>query len=613
MAHVWTSLSPLPGIQGGSVHFVPDTMLLLTDGSVLVHQRMNEHLPVATGMEWFRLRPDAAGKYESGTWSGPFNMRAARQYFSSGMLRDGRIFVLGGEYSTSEPLDASGNAVDTATGEIFDPVSNTWSDMTKPATYDWVRRDAAACVLADGRVLFGAAWSNRSAVWNPVAGTWQEAGLAFGTAAAPTKVGNGDEETWTLLPDGSVLTVNIDRLAGGVNVTAAPASEKYIPATDTWVSAGHTRSDLSFRHGYKDPATGLSTGDVFEIGPAIVLPDGRLFAIGATGHTALYTPPSHPSHAGSWSSGPDLPLDANGNVQLADDMPAALLPSGHVLLIGGPANVAYNTDASGKPTSIKAFWISPLVAFLYDPVTNATPVSLAPQPPVNQGSGRLLLLPTGQVLYSCEVADALSLLTLDATLLRAPNPAWQPVIVDCPTCMVAGDDYVVSGLLFNGLSQACSFGDDAQMATNYPIVRLTDSANHVVYARTSAFSTLGIATGASPVSTHVRVPVGTPPGRYQLEVIANGIASDPIDVEIATVTCLHLSDPRRYVAVDPLSLVLRNDIYIRLHLPDPPPIDVLERELRNAVKEMSAKERDSARAKVKAFVAMAHAMEKALR
>jgi hypothetical protein len=113
-------------------------MLLLTDGSVLVHQRMNEHLPTPTGMEWFRLAPDGSGNYEAGRWSGPFSMNAARQYFSSGVLRDGRVFALGGEYSTAEPLDASGNALDTPTGEIFvssDVVrwSQLWPVVTPPA------------------------------------------------------------------------------------------------------------------------------------------------------------------------------------------------------------------------------------------------------------------------------------------------------------------------------------------------------------------------------------------------------------------------------------------------------------------------------------------------
>jgi len=105
MASKWSSYSALPPIPG--TVFNADTMILLTDGSVLVHN--------AYGKEWLRLTPDSQGKYESGTWSGALSMANTRQYFASGVLMDGRVFAIGGEYS-----DAGG---DTPLGEIFDPQS----------------------------------------------------------------------------------------------------------------------------------------------------------------------------------------------------------------------------------------------------------------------------------------------------------------------------------------------------------------------------------------------------------------------------------------------------------------------------------------------------------
>ncbi len=257
MASSWKSLSGVPS-------FTPDTMLLMTDGTVLVHD--------AGGKDWYRLKPDSNGKYDTAgvTWSGPFSMAHTRQFYASGVLADGRVFALGGEYSDA------GN--DTPLGEIFDPQTNTWSPMSKPTSFSWIQGDVSACILADGRVLFGALTSNRSAIWDPAVDTWIEAGLAFGTLASTTKLGTIDEETWSLLPDGTVLTVDI---------SSPPFAEKYVPTIDTWVAADQAPATLT------QPLALLSLTDttvtphvqvnIGEIGPAILLPDGRLFFIGATG------------------------------------------------------------------------------------------------------------------------------------------------------------------------------------------------------------------------------------------------------------------------------------------------------------------------------------------
>src|SRR6202044_504524 len=76
------------------------------------------------------------------------------------------------------------------------------------------------------------------------------------------------------------------------------------------------------------------------------------------------------------------------------------------------------------------------------------------------------------------------------------NASWKPTLTNIPSTLVTGHTYVISGTQFNGLSQACSYGDDAQMATNYPIVRLEDTSNNIFYLRTANHSTMGVATGA---------------------------------------------------------------------------------------------------------------------
>jgi hypothetical protein len=123
-------------------------------------------------------------------------------------------------------VEYSDAGCNTPLGEVFDPQTNAWSPMNKPSSFSWINGDVSACIMADGRVLVGALQSSRSAIWDPAADTWTEAGLAFGILGSPSKVGTIDEETWSLLPDGTVLTVDI---------SSPPFVEKYVPATDTWV------------------------------------------------------------------------------------------------------------------------------------------------------------------------------------------------------------------------------------------------------------------------------------------------------------------------------------------------------------------------------------------
>src|SRR5262249_60244081 len=87
---------------------------------------------------------------------------------------------------------------------------------------------------------------------------------------------------------------------------------------------------------------------------------------------------------------------------------------------------------------------------------------------------------------------------------------------------------------FNGLSQAQAFGDELVGPTNYPLVRITNNASgHVVYAHTHDHSSMGVATGALPVSTHFDVPAQIEAGASTLVVVANGIASAPVSVTVS--------------------------------------------------------------------------------
>jgi hypothetical protein len=96
-----------------------------------------------------------------------------------------------------------------------------------------------------------------------------------------------------------------------------------------------------------------------------------------------------------------------------------------------------------------------------------------------------------------------------------------------------GTTYPISGTQFNGLSQAADVGDELNAATNYPLVRITNTASgHVVYARTHGHSSMGVATGSTIVSTSFDVPSVTETGASSLAVVANGIPSAPVSVTV---------------------------------------------------------------------------------
>jgi hypothetical protein len=143
----------------------------------------------------------------------------------------------------------------------------------------------------------------------------------------------------------------------------------------------------------------------------------------------------------------------------------------------------------------------------------------------------LLPLPTGQVL----LVDASATVQIYSPALSPTyDSAWAPTITTAPAEVAAGATYPISGTQFNGLTQASAYGDESQNSTNYPLVRITNrSSGHVFYARTHDHSTMGVATGLAIVSTHFDVPSAIESGASTLQVVANGIPSAAVDVNVS--------------------------------------------------------------------------------
>jgi MBG domain (YGX type)/Bacterial Ig-like domain (group 3) len=453
---VWTPVSA-PAPAGAGV------MLLLSDGTVIVQAG-------EISKAWYRYAPDSHGDYVAGSWSQLASMSTPRLDFASNVLPDGRVLVLGGEFTDpSHP----GTRTETNTGEIYDPVADAWTSI---ATFPQPTfGDDPSQLLPDGRVLAGSNAGAQTYIYDPAADAWSPAATKLRPDASAG-------ESWLKLPDDSFLVYESNSATGG-----ASHAERYVPSTNSWVDAGTVPVLLS------------SAATNFEIGPSFLVPDDRAFYLGATGHTAFYSLWNN-----SWTSGPDIP---NGLV--ADDAPGAMMPNGKILF------------AADKPLNK-----GPVALFEFDPFTNTytnvTPLGFNLGSASSAGAAdRMLILPSGQVLFS----NGSNVLGLYAPA-GSPNPAAQPSIYQITS---TGDGtFTLAGTQLNGISQGASHGDDSEMDANYPIVRLTDSSGGVFYARTTNWSSTGVATGPAVVSTRFTLPAGMPAGTYWLSVIASGIASNPL-------------------------------------------------------------------------------------
>jgi len=475
--------------------------ILLTDGSVLVQD--------AGFPDWWKLTPDKNGSYINGTWTQAASLRATYSplYHSSAVLPDGRLIIEGGEYLLNL-AQTQFVPTWTAQGSIYDPIANTWTPVAPPSFFGGIGKlkqtigDAQSVVLANGTYMQANCCTTQQALLDAKTLTW--------TPTGSNKFDVNDEEGWTLLPNNKVLTVDAYVPIGIPYEPTGTNSEIYDPDTGSWTSAGSTIVQLWD----SSAACGGEKVASFELGPGVLRPDGTVFYTGsnscqisagpppvfASGSTAIYN-----SRNGKWKAGPPFPA----GVDIADG-PAALEPNGNVLMMASPG-----------------FGNTPSVFFEWDG-RELEQVPGTPGAPADSSFfGNMLVLPTGQILLT-DFSNDIEIYT--------PRPGyleeWAPVILNCPFVINRGASYKISGLRFNGMSQGAAYGDDVQAATNYPLVRITNlETGHVFYSRTHDHSSMAVASD-DVVSTHFDVPAVQEPGFSKLEVVANGIPSEPAYVYV---------------------------------------------------------------------------------
>ena len=503
----WTPLTNPAPVSMGS-------MLLLTDGRVLVHEEPNCNTGSAGCVGnnygvWYTLTPDKTGSYINGTWTEVASLPTGYYplFFSSAVLPDGKVAVTGGEYNCP-----GGRCTGDwqSLGALYDPVANTWTSTTPPIPDSWeAQGDAESVVLPDGTWMLAACCAKivgRSSY--PLYFYFDESTLSFTTEANSTDgtFDDFDEEGFTLLPNGNVLTV--DAYVGSYNAKGMN-SEIYNSSTNTWSSAGSTLVQLWDSH------CGNESGASYEVGPGVLMPNGTVFYTGGSscsaGNTATY----------NWSTGAWTALSPFPNKDSANDAPASIEPNGNAIVMTSPYSGTFSAPAT-----------------FYE--WNGTTLNTFPNPSnaKNDASyvGHLLVLPSGQIMFT-DFTTGVEILTPTGTY----QTAWQPTITTYTKNVAPGNTYSITGTQFNGLTQGAAYGDDFQDATNYPLVQLVNnSTGDVFYAKTHGHSTMAVATGSTPVSTNFDVPTDMEAGACKLYVIANGIPSAPAacNVGFATTTSL---------------------------------------------------------------------------
>ena len=202
---------------------------VLTDGSLFFQGGLLQ--------DWYRFRPDKSGSYADGTSfvAGSLPPNYVPYATSGGVLPDGRVLLIGGEYTMRRAVTNNEyHLVFDLTNKmaVYDPRKDKWTMVAGPSGPGWdFIGDSPWTLLPNGHLLLGNKLNKRMADLDPATLTWTEV----------SNFGKDDvfaEEGLTLLADGSVLTVNM---------TDFPLSQRYVPNSDPsksrWEDAGRRWSN----------------------------------------------------------------------------------------------------------------------------------------------------------------------------------------------------------------------------------------------------------------------------------------------------------------------------------------------------------------------------------
>ncbi len=426
--------------------------------------------------------------------------------------------------------------------------------------------DDPSILLSSTKILQGDLVNGNTYIYDAASNSWSPSG----TKVYPD---SSDEEGWTRTSKGMI--VNYD-LFYSIATNGAYA-EEYNPATGMWSSISPSAGTAK---GTIPQLSGSNIG--YELGASLRLQDGRVLEIGATQHNATYNPTTN-----TWAAAPDTIGTLNGIPSPfgSDDGPAAILPNGHVIFaadagisgfissgnitsgsavikgipstailqvywpvngngipggayiisVDSPSQVTISSPATATITGDGISWggtySNPAELFDFDPRTNKIIQVTSALPDNNlpyEGSypTRMLILPTGQLLFSDDSAQLWVY-----TSSGEPNPLLRPFITSVN--YVGGGQFRLAGFQLDGQSAGAAYGDDDQMDSNYPIIRMVNFSGNVFYARTFDWSKIGVGDGTGYETVDFTLNPAVTPGDYALIVSGAGISSFPTFIHVS--------------------------------------------------------------------------------
>ena len=383
-------------------------------------------------------------------------------------MNDSRLFFASALLTNGNVFVAGG---EYGTGhdhaELYDPLNNVWTRVPDPVPGVGFS-DAISKILPNGNVLVApVSLFGGCRIYNVFSNSWQ-------TAASSQ---NQNEVCWVKLPNDNILTID----------TGAQTSEHYVPSLNQWIVDGNVPVPV---YGYGA-----------EIGAGFLLPNGKVFYIGGNTNTAIYTPGATVSSAGSWVASATIPNNLG-----AVDAPAAMMLNGKLLCALGPVG-GFNGPSS---------------YYEYDYTLDSFTQVNAPGGGTTYGPApfatSMLDLPDGTVLFiGGQNSTSLYIYTPDGTPLAAGQPGINSLTQN------TDGTYHLTGTNLNGISEGAAYGDDEQMDSNYPLVRMTNSiSGNVYYARAFNRSSTSVMTSNLVLSTEFSLPQNLPAGTYSLVAVANG-------------------------------------------------------------------------------------------